>query len=83
MYDLINKFDEAQRYADGTGAAGATADNSMNIGGAAAGIGGAGVSGGPRIGISGTKNSSGTTTTGSKSPTKKPTNGGNTLGIGL
>ena len=55
----------------------------MNIGGAAAGIGGAGVSGGPRIGISGTKNSSGTTTTGSKSPTKKPTNGGNTLGIGL
>lgn len=72
MYELINKFDEAQRFADGTGALGATADNSMNIGGAGPGAGGAASGiGGTRIGIAGTKNSSGTNTTGSKSPSKK------------
>lgn len=86
VYDLINKFDEAQRYTDAL--SGATADNSMNIGGGGGGpgaIGSSAIGGGAGIGMRGlgTKNTSGTSTTGSKSPTKKPTNGGNTLGIGL
>ena len=56
----------------------------MNVGASGAGssvMNGGGQGIGARA--TGLKNTSGTNTTGSKSPSKKPTNGGNSLGIGL
>ena len=71
VYELINKFDEAQRYADGGGIG--TADVSMNIGG--------GMSQGNNVGGLNLNNAGKSTAKGqssnmggNKSPTKKPAN---------
>ena len=75
VYELINKFDDAQKNADGSGAA----DVSMNGGGMS------GISNGLIIGgaSKSTGKSSSTNTGGSKSPTKKPITSGLGLGAGL
>ena len=73
VYELINKFDEAQRLADG--GSGAAGDVSMNTAGMNNGIPNSGA-----LSI-GKGNSKGSNTLSSKSPTKKPAGPG--LGAGI
>jgi hypothetical protein len=73
VYELINKFDEAQKIADGGG----TGDVSINMGGISSVQNGLNIMNSSKV----TGKTTNTSTAGSKSPVKKPFNNGGLGGL--